>query len=70
MRLLRPTAIIVAFLTVAVSIPQPLFSQTAPKSPEPKRSQPRQRQPERPQRADALASTIKKLLLGPIDGAV
>jgi len=62
MYLLHPPAIVVAFLIVAVSIPQPLFSQTAPKPSKPKLPAPRQRQPERPQRADALASVIKELL--------
>jgi HEAT repeat protein len=51
MRLLRPTTIIVAFLTIAISIPQLLFSQTAA----------RQQRPKRSQRADALASAIKEL---------
>src|SRR5262245_45028032 len=62
MRLLRPTAAMAAFLIVAISIPQPLFSQAAPKSSQPKQSQLRRRQTERPQRADALAPAIKKLL--------
>ncbi|HEY6400387.1 MAG TPA: HEAT repeat domain-containing protein, partial [Blastocatellia bacterium] len=50
MRILRPTTIIAAFLIVAISIPPPLFSQTAPK------------QPKRSQRSDALAPAINELL--------
>jgi HEAT repeat protein len=62
MRLLRPAAIIAALLIIAVSIPQSLFSQQATKQSQPKPPAPRQRQPRRPQRADALAPEIKKLL--------
>src|SRR5262245_31642180 len=62
MRCLRPTAIIAAFLIIAVSIPQSMFSQEAPKPAPPKQPAPRQRQPKRPQRADALATAINELL--------
>jgi HEAT repeats len=62
MRFLRPTAIIAAFLIIAISIPQPLFSQKAPKPSQPKQPSPRQRQLKRPHRADALAPAIKELL--------
>src|SRR5262245_28401188 len=58
----RPVAIITAFLIIAVSIPQSLFSQQAPKASQPKQPAPRQRQAKRPQRADALAPAIKELL--------
>src|SRR5262245_1285419 len=62
MRLLRPTAIVAAFLIIAFSSPPSLFSQTAPKPPAPKRPAPPKRQPRRPQRADALAAAINELL--------
>src|SRR5262245_22106564 len=62
MCLLRPTAIIAAFLIITVSIQQSLFSQERPKTPPPKQPAPRQRQAKRPQRGDALAAAIKKLL--------
>src|SRR5262249_16447162 len=62
MRSLRPTAIIAAFLIITVSIPQSLFSQTAPKPSQPKQAAPRQRQHKQPQRADALAPAINELL--------
>jgi len=64
MRCLRQTAIIAAFLIIAVSVPRSLFSQETPKPARPK--QPAPRQPKRPQRADALAAAINELLkLGP-----
>jgi HEAT repeat protein len=59
---LRPTAIIAALLIIAVSIPQSLFSQSAPKPSQPKQSAPPKRQTKRPQRADALAASINELL--------
>jgi hypothetical protein len=62
MRFLRPTAIIAAFLIIAVSIPPAPLSQKAPASPQPKRPGPPKRQAKRPQRADALASVINELL--------
>jgi len=62
MRCLRPTAIIAAFLIIAVSIPQSLFSQQWPKPSRPKQPAPRQRQPKRLRRANALAPAIKELL--------
>jgi len=62
MRSLRPTAIIAAFLIITVSIPQSLFSQTAPKPSQSKQPAPRQRQHKQPQRADALAPAINELL--------
>lgn len=62
MRFLRPTAIIAAFLIIAVSIPPSRFSQPAPKPSRPKQPSPRQRQHMRPQRADALAPAINELL--------
>src|SRR5262245_42821518 len=62
MRLLRPTAIIAAFLIIAFSAPPALFSQMAPKPSPPKRPAPRQSHPKRPQRADALAPAINELL--------
>src|SRR5262245_6895378 len=66
MRFLRPTTTIAAFLIIAVSIQQSLFSQVASKPAQPKQTAPRQRQSKRPQRADALAAAINELLkLGP-----
>src|SRR5262245_11134234 len=62
MRLLRPTAIIAALLIIAVSIPPSLFSQPSPKPSQPKQPASRRRQLRRPQRDDALAPAIKKLL--------
>src|SRR5215831_3547576 len=62
MSLLRPTAIIAAFLIIAFSAPPSLFSQTAPKPYPPKRPAPPKRQNRRPQRADALAAAINELL--------
>ncbi|MGH9766444.1 MAG: HEAT repeat domain-containing protein, partial [Blastocatellia bacterium] len=62
MRFLCPPAIIAAFLVIAVSIPQSLFSQTAPKPSPPKQPAPRQRQSKRPRRAGALAPAINELL--------
>jgi len=58
----RPTAIIAAFLIIAVSIPQSFYSQKAPKPSQPKQSAPRQRQPKRGQRGDALAAAINELM--------
>lgn len=62
MRFLRPTAIIAAFLIIAVSTPLSLLSQTAPRPSQSKPPASRQRQPKRPQRADALAPAINELL--------
>src|SRR5262249_54296063 len=62
MRLLRPTAIIAAFLIIAFSAPPSLFSQTAPKPYPPKQPAPPKRQTRRPQRADALAPALNELL--------
>jgi HEAT repeat protein len=62
MRLPRPAAIIAALLTIAVSTPPALFSQTAPKPSQPKQPAPTRRQPKRQQRADALAPAVNKLL--------
>jgi HEAT repeat protein len=62
MRLVRPAAIIAAFLIIAFPIPPSLFSQQAPKTSQQKQPAPRQRQPKRPQRADALAPAINELL--------
>jgi len=59
---IRPPAIIAFFLIVAVSIPQLLFSQTAPKPAQPKQPAPPKRQTRRQQRADALAAVISDLL--------
>jgi HEAT repeats len=67
MRLLRPTAIIAAFLIIAFSAPPSLFSQTAQKPSQPKQPAPPKRQTRRPQRDDALAAAINELLkLGPL----
>ena len=62
MRLLRPTAVIAAFMIIASSAPPALFSQTAPNPSQPKRPAPRQSHPKRPPRADALAAVISDLL--------
>src|SRR5215510_8665111 len=62
MRLLRPTAIIAAFLIIAFSAPPSLISQTAPKLSRPKQPAPSKLQTRRPQRADALAPAINELL--------
>ena len=62
MRLLRPMAIIAAFLIIAFSSPPSLLSQTAPKPYHPKRPAPRQSHLKRPPRADALAAVISDLL--------
>ena len=62
MRLLRPTAIIAAFLIVAVSVPPSLFSQTAPKPSQLKQPATRGRQAKRSHDADTLAPAIKELL--------
>src|SRR5262245_57921867 len=62
MRSLRPTAIIAAFLIITVSIPQSLFSQTAPYPSQPKQPAERQRQHKQQRRADALAPAINELL--------
>src|SRR2546428_11311060 len=57
-----PPTILAAFLIIAVSIPQSLFSRPAPKPSQPKQIAPRQRRPERSQRGDARAKAIKELL--------
>jgi hypothetical protein len=62
MRLLRPTAIIVAFLFIAFSAPPSLLSQPAPKPSQPIQPAPPKRQTRRPRRADALAPAINELL--------
>jgi len=62
MRLLRPTAIIAAFLIVAVSDPPSLFLQMAPKPSQPKQPAPQVRQAKRSHDADTLAPAIKELL--------
>jgi hypothetical protein len=62
MRLLRPTAIIAAFLIIAFSAPPSLLSQTAPKPSRPKQPAPPKRQTRRPQRDEALAPAINELL--------
>src|SRR5262245_23122131 len=62
MGLLRPTAIIAAFLIIAFSSPPSLLSQTAPKPSQPKQPAPPKRQTRRPQRADALAPAVNELL--------
>ena len=62
MRLLRPTAIIVAFLFIAFSAPPSLLSQPAPKPSQPSQPATPKRQTRRPQRADALAPAIGELL--------
>jgi hypothetical protein len=62
MRLLRPTAVIVALLIIAITIPPSLLSQPAPKPSRSKQPAPPKRQPRRPQRADALAAAINELL--------
>lgn len=68
MRSLRPPAIIAALLIIAVSIPQSLYSQKAPKQSQPKQPAPRKRQAKRLHHADALAPAIKELLkLDPLD---
>jgi PAS domain-containing protein len=68
MGLLRPTAIIAAFLIIAFSAPPALLSQTASKPSQPKRPAPRQSHPKRPPRADALAAVISDLLrLDPLE---
>jgi hypothetical protein len=59
---IRPPAIIAFFLIVAVSIPQSLFSQTAPRPSQPSQPATPKRRPKRSQRADALAPAIKDLL--------
>jgi HEAT repeats len=62
MRLLRPTAIIAAFLIIAFSVPPSLFSQPAPKPSQPKQPAPPKLKTRRPQRADALAPAVNELL--------
>ncbi|HKQ89278.1 MAG TPA: hypothetical protein VJZ77_01250, partial [Blastocatellia bacterium] len=62
MRLLRPTAIIVAFLFIAFSASPSLLSQPAPKPSQPIQPAPPKRQTRRPQRSEALAPAISDLL--------
>src|SRR5215475_3359766 len=67
MSFLRPTAIMTAFLILAVSIPQSFYSQKAPEPSQHIHRAPRQRQNTRSERADALAAAINELLkLGPL----
>src|SRR5262245_30386174 len=62
MRLLRPMAVIAAFLAIAFSTAPSSLSQTAPKPSQSQRPAPPNSQPRRQQRADALARAIKELL--------
>src|SRR5262245_31553805 len=62
MRLLRPMAVIAAFLAIAFSTAPSSLSQTAPKPSQSQRPAPPKSQPRRQQRADALARAIKELL--------
>src|SRR5262245_55445381 len=62
MRCLRTTSIIAAFLIVAVSTPQSLYSQKASEPSPVNPARLRQRQSKRPPRAEALAVAINELL--------